>query len=304
MKSCLVTGGAGFIGSHLVEGLLARGFKVRILDDLSTGHRHNLAAVEGSIDFVEGSITDAETVHRSVGGCDTVFHLASLPSVVESIADPVKMHEIGTTGTLHVLNSARRLGVRRVVFAASASAYGDQPGDLRRETDQLLPLSPYAASKLAGEHYCASFTTVYGLETTRLRFFNVFGPRQDPKSPYTGVIAIFMDAMKAGKIPTIFGDGLQARDFVYVANVVEALILAAQSPKAVGKVYNIGMGQAVTLLDLVRHLNHVLGFTIQPAHAAERVGDIRHSQADVSQAVADLGYAPKIPFVDGLRRTC
>ncbi len=303
MKNCLVTGGAGFIGSHLTEALLAEGRSVRVLDDLSTGHAANLAAVADRIEFFEGSVTHPDLVERAVAGCDTVYHLAALPSVAKSVEEPLTVHDICATGTLRVLDAARRAQVRRVIYAASSSAYGDQPGDVRRESDALLPLSPYAAAKLAGEHYCQCATAVYGLQTVRLRFFNVFGPRQDAKSPYSGVISLFSAAMSQGKAPTIFGDGLQTRDFVYVENVVQAILRAAEAPAAAGNVYNIGMGQRVTILDLVQHLNQLLGTTLQPIHAPARAGDVRHSLADIALARRDLGYAPKVSFREGLERT-
>lgn len=304
MKRCLVTGGAGFIGSHLVEGLLggsqATPCRVRVLDDYSTGHPDKLAHVVDKIEIVQGSVTDPEKVRQAMTSCDTVFHLAALPSVVKSVEDPIACHEICATGTLRILDEARRQKVRRVVFAGSSSAYGDQPGAVRTEDDPLMPLSPYAAAKLAGEHYCFCCTQVYGLETVRLRFFNVFGPRQDAHSPYSGVIALFADALRTGRTPTIFGDGLQTRDFVYIANVVQALMLAAQAPAASGKVYNIGGGASVTLLDLMRHLNELLGTAIEPRFAPGRAGDVRHSQADISRARRDLGYEPKTSFRQGL----
>ena len=303
MTTCLVTGGGGFIGSHLVERLLADGHRVRVLDDFSTGNRTNLAAVMDRIDLFEGSILDPVRIRSAVDECEIVYHLAALASVVQSIADPMTMHQICATGTLRVLLAARDAGVRRVVYAGSASAYGDQPGDVRRETDLLIPLSPYAAAKLAGEHYCTCVTEVYQLETTRLRFFNVFGPRQDPASPYTGVIAIFLKAMAEGRVPTIFGDGLQSRDFVYVANVVQAIVKSGTAPKAVGGVYNIGMGTSVTLLDLVAALNQLFGTSIAPRHADPRAGDVRDSRADIAAARRDLGYEPTVSFVHGLRRT-
>jgi UDP-glucose 4-epimerase len=303
VKTCLVTGGAGFIGSHLVAGLLAQGWAVRVLDDYSTGKRDNLVPFHGRIRIFDGSVTLPDDIEPAMHGCDTVFHLAALPSVALSIAEPVTMHNVCATGTLNVLQAARASGVRRVVYASTAAAYGDQPGDIRRESDPLLPLSPYAAAKLAGEHYCSCFTAVYNLETVRLRFFNVFGPRQDPKSPYTGVIAIFLSAMAEGRIPTIFGDGLQARDFVYVENVVQGILLAAAAPAAAGNVYNLGMGRAITLLDLVRDLNGLFGTSIVPRHDAPRPGDIRHSQADIAAARRDLGYDPIVTFTEGLRLT-
>ncbi len=303
MPKSLGTGGAGFIGSHLVEGLLGVGRQVRVLDDLSTGHRANLQAVNGNIEFMEGSVTNLDLVRQAVAGCDDVYHLAALPSVNKSVEAPLVTHEICATGTLNVLEAARRQKVRRLVFAGSSSAYGDQPGDARSEADPLLPLSPYAAAKLAGEHYASSFTAVYGLETVRLRFFNVFGPRQDPSSPYSGVIALFIAAMVNGRQPTIFGDGLQSRDFVYVENVVQAMLKASSAPAAIGKVYNIGNGGSTTLLDLVAALNALLGSRIQPIHAPPRAGDIRFSQADITQARGELAYDPNVSFIEGLRRT-
>jgi UDP-glucose 4-epimerase len=303
VKSCLVTGGAGFIGSHLVDGLLAAGWRVRVLDDFSTGNPANLAAVAARIDLVRGSVTDPAAALAATTGCDTVFHLAAVPSVVKSVEDPLLVHDVTATGTLVVLDAARRQQVRRLVYAASSSAYGDQPGTERLETDALLPLSPYAAAKLAGEHYCQAASAVYGLETVRLRFFNVFGPRQDAKSPYSGVIALFIAAMSAGRAPTIFGDGQQARDFVYVENVVQALLRAADAPAASGKVYNIGNGQSTTVLDLVRDLNGLLGSDIRPVFAPPRAGDVRLSQADITRARQELAYDPRVSFRDGLART-
>ncbi len=303
MARCLVTGGGGFIGSHLVEGLVNAGHTVRVLDDFSTGNRANLQAVGGRIDLVAGSITDENQVRQAAAGCQVIYHLAALPSVTKSVENPLLSHDICATGTLRVLEAAREAGARRVVFGASSSAYGDQPGPIRTEDDLLIALSPYAAAKLAGEHYCRAFTASYGLETVRLRFFNVFGPRQDPKSPYSGVIALFSAAMSQGRQPTIFGDGLQTRDFVYVDNVVAALMQAAQAPAASGNVYNIATGLGTTVLDLVRSLNELLGKNLQPLFAPPRAGDVRYSQADISRARRDLGYHPAVPFLEGLRRT-
>lgn len=303
MDRCLVSGGAGFIGSHLVQELVARGHRVRVLDDLSTGNRANLDKVRDRIEFRQASVSDAGAVAGAVKDCEIVYHLAALPSVVKSVEDPLESHAVTATGSLHVLDAARQAKVRRVVYAASSSAYGDQPGAVRTEDDALIPLSPYAAAKLAGEHYCQSFSSAYGLETVRLRFFNVFGPRQDPKSPYSGVIALFVAAMTQGRAPTVFGDGLQTRDFVYVANVVDALIAAAEKPGISPRVYNIGNGHAVTVLDLVRHLNELLVTTLQPQHEPPRAGDVRYSQADISLARRDLGYEPRVSFVEGLKRT-
>lgn len=303
MRHCLVTGGAGFIGSHLVEKLLRDGWNVRVIDNLATGKSSNLKDIVDRIDFIQGTINDASVVRPAVAGCDTVFHLAALPSVARSLVDPMTTHEVCATGTLSVLDAARQMGVRRVVYAASSSAYGGTPGALRVESDPIAPLSPYASSKLAGELYCQSFTSVYGLETVRLRFFNVFGPRQDARSPYTGVIPLFIAAMLAGKRPSVQGDGLQSRDFTYVDNVVHALIRAADAPDAIGKVYNIGNGETTTILQLVHDLNDILGLDLSPVHAPPRAGDVRHSQANITLARQDLGYDPSVPFAEGLRRT-
>lgn len=303
MRKVLVTGGAGFIGSHLTEGLLQAGNDVVVLDDLSTGRESNLAAIRDRITLVKGSITDRQTVDQAVRGVEVVFHLAALPSVQRSVETPLLSHEACASGTLNVLEAARLAGARRVVYAASSSAYGDTPGALRHETDAIAPLSPYAAAKLAGEHYCKAFTASYGFETVRLRFFNIFGPRQDPKNPYTGVIALFIDAMSQGKQPIIFGDGLQSRDFTYVLNATQAVMKAADAPRAVGKVYNIGVGGNVTLLDLIAGLNELLGKKLEPVFKEARAGDVRHSQADITAARADLGYEPTYTFMQGLKAT-
>lgn len=303
MRRCLVTGGAGFIGSHLVDALLAHGQTVRVLDDFSTGKAANLAGASERIELARGSITDPDAVKSAVKDCEIVYHLAAIASVTKSVETPGLSHAVCATGTLNVLDAARQLGVRRVIYAASSSAYGDQPGDSRTESDPLIPLSPYAAAKLAGEHYCTAFTSVYGLETVRLRFFNVFGPRQDASNPYSGVIAIFINAMIQGKTPTIFGDGTQARDFVYIDNVVQALRLAADAGPANGHVYNIGSGQSSSILALVQHLNELLGTHIQPIHQPPRAGDVRMSQASIGRAGADLGYRPTVSFRDGLAKT-
>jgi UDP-glucose 4-epimerase len=303
MPNCLVTGGAGFIGSHLVDALLERGHRVRVLDDFSSGKKDNVRRTHDRIELVNGSITSPATVHSAVKSVDWIFHLAAVPSVQRSVEDPIASHEACATGTLHVLNAARQAGVRRVVYAASSSAYGDTPGKVRTEDDPVSPLSPYAAAKLAGEHYCRCFTSVYGLETVRLRFFNIFGPRQDARSPYSGVIALFIAAMSAGQSPTVHGDGLQSRDFTYVGNAVQAVMKAAEAPDAVGNVYNIGSGSAFTVLDLIKHLNKLLEKDIQPKFAPGRAGDVRHSQADISRARRDLGYDPDVSFLEGMRRT-
>jgi UDP-glucose 4-epimerase len=303
MARCLVTGGGGFIGSHLAETLLQAGHSVRILDNFCTGKRANLDTISARVDVHNGSIADPVAVAAAVNNIDWVFHLAALPSVQRSVEDPMATHDACATGTLRMLEGARRAGVRRLIYAASSSAYGDNPGIVRSETEALSPMSPYGAAKVAGEHYCRSFTRVYGLETVRLRFFNIFGPRQDSDSPYAGVIAAFARTMLTGRAPTIFGDGLQSRDFTYVENAVQALCKAATAPGAVGNVYNVGAGGRHHLLDLVRHLNAILGTTLEPVFAPARSGDVRHSQADISLARRDLGYEPLIDFPEGLGRT-
>jgi UDP-glucose 4-epimerase len=302
MRTVLVTGGAGFIGSHLVEALVQRGERVRVLDNLVSGDRRNLAAVEDRIEFLAGDLADARTVARAVEGVDCVFHQAALASVQLSLERPLESHAACATGTLQLLDAARRAGVRRVVYAGSASAYGDDPALAKRETDLPRPISPYAAAKLAGEYYCHAFTAAFGLETVCLRYFNVFGPRQDPRSPYSGVIALFTHALVAGRRPTIYGDGLQSRDFVYVDNVVQANLLAADAEKVSGRTFNIGTGRSVTLLELLRVLGELLDSRIEPQFAPPRPGDIRESLADIHQARDYLGYEPTVSFEEGLRR--
>jgi UDP-glucose 4-epimerase len=300
---CLVTGGAGFIGSHLVEALTRRGRRVRVFDNFSTGLRGNLAHLDPVPEIVEGDVGEAAAVERAVQGVDVVFHLAALASVQRSVEAPEDTHRVCASGTLHVLDAARRAGVRRVVYAASSSAYGIPAGEVQTEDDPLQPLSPYAAAKLAGELYAQSFTASFGLETVRLRFFNIFGPRQRADSPYSGVIALFAAALNAGKTPTIFGDGLQSRDFTFVTDVAEALIRAADTPGISGRVYNIGTGRGTNLLELIGALNRQLGTAVAPIHAPARAGDVRHSRADISRARRDLGYDPKVVFEDGLAQT-
>jgi UDP-glucose 4-epimerase len=300
---CLVTGGAGFIGSHLVEGLTRAGRRVRILDDLSTGLRANLSHIKPAPEIVEGSVADPVVVAASMKEVGLVFHLAALASVQRSVEAPPESHAVCATGTVHVLDAARRAGVRRVVYAGSASAYGLPAGDVQTENDPLVPLSPYAAAKLAGEMYCQAFAGSFGLETVRLRFFNIFGPRQRADSPYSGVIALFTAALTAGKTPTVFGDGLQSRDFTYVTDVVQALMKAAEVPGVSGRVYNVGTGKSVNLLELIAALAQQLGVRVTPNHAPARSGDIRHSRADISRTRRDLGYEPRVAFVDGLAET-
>ena len=302
-KTYLVTGGAGFIGSHLVEALTAAGGRVRVLDDFSTGLRDNLAPLHPAPEIIDADVADPAAVERATAGVDVVFHLAALASVQRSIEAPADTHRVCATGTLLVLDAARRHGVRRVVYAASSSAYGMPRGEVQTEDDTIQPLSPYAAAKAAGELYCQAFAVSYGLETVRLRFFNIFGPRQRADSPYSGVIALFAAALGEGRVPTVFGDGLQTRDFTYVADVVQALTRAAEAANVSGQVYNIGTGRGVTLLELAAALNHLLGTTVAPRHGPPRVGDVRHSRADISRARRDLGYAPRFSFEEGLAET-
>jgi UDP-glucose 4-epimerase len=302
METCLVTGGAGFIGSHLVEALLARGRRVRVLDNFSTGDPANLFAVREQVEVIDGDVTDRATLAAALRGVNVVFHEAALASVPRSVANPTATHEACATGTLNVLLAARDAGVRRVVYAASSSAYGNSARLPKRESDPTAPLSPYAVAKLTGEHYCAAFSEVYGLETVRLRYFNVFGPRQSPDSAYAAVIPLFLREMMAGRPPRIHGDGEQSRDFTFVDDVVRANLLAAEAPGVSGNVYNVAGGRQVSLLQLVATINTLLGTDIAPVHGSPRPGDVRHSQADVSRAAADLGYSPRVNIEAGLRR--
>jgi len=299
----VVTGGAGFIGSHLVERLVRDGHRVRVVDNLITGRRENLAHLDGGFEFHEVSITDQKALAPIFAGVDTVFHQAALPSVPRSVDDPLTTNEYSVTGTLNVLLAARDAGVRRVVYAASSSAYGDIEGEFKVETMPPRPLSPYGVAKLAGEYYCQAFTEVYGLETVSLRYFNVFGPRQDPTSQYAAVIPLFITAMLDGKAPVIYGDGQQSRDFTYIDNVVHGNLLAAQAPGAAGQVMNLATGGRVTLLELVDKINRLLGTDFTPVHAPERKGDIKHSRAAIDKARDLLDYQPIVDFDTGLART-
>jgi len=299
----LVTGGAGFIGSHLATALVERGDKVRVLDNLSTGTPKNLAHLGGKVELVEGDLLDRTKLEQAVASMDVVLHQAALASVPRSVANPLETHAACATGTLELLDAARRAGVRRVVYAGSSSAYGNQPYMSKRETDVPSPLSPYAAAKLAGEAYCQAFTASYGLETVVIRYFNVFGPRQDPNSEYSAVIPKFVVAMLAGKRPTIFGDGMQSRDFTFVENVVRANLAAAEAPAAVGRVINVATGRQFSLLELVDSINRVLGTSIKPTLADARAGDVRESLADITRARELLGYEPTVDFDEGLRRS-
>ena len=303
MSQVLVTGGAGFIGSHLVEALLERGHTVRVLDDFSTGDPANLFHVRDQIEIMDGDVTDPEAVRAAVRGCEIVFHQAALASVPRSVADPFATHRACADGTLQVLLAAKEARVRRIVYAASSSAYGGSTKLPKSEGDPTLPLSPYAAAKLAGEHYCAAFSEVYGLETVRLRYFNVFGPRQTPDSPYAAVIPLFIQALTTGQSPLLHGDGRQSRDFTYIADVVQANLKASDAPAVSGNVYNVACGRRTSLLELIAYLNDLLGTTIRPTHGPSRAGDVRHSQADIERARGELGYRPTTDIRVGLERT-
>jgi UDP-glucose 4-epimerase len=303
MRTFLVTGGAGFIGSHIATALVERGDRVRVFDNLSTGHRSNLAHLASQVELIEGDLTDREAVLGAVEGVDCVFHQAALASVPRSVEAPLDTNAACVTGTVTLLDAARRAGVRRLVYAASSSAYGDQPSSPKHETDLPAPISPYGAAKLAAEYYCRSFTATYGFETVALRYFNVFGPRQDPASPYSAVIPLFITALLAGRRPIIFGDGHQSRDFTYVANIVHGNLLAADAPGASGRVFNVANGRATSLLELLKQLNSLLGTDISPIHEPPRAGDIRESLAEISAARQLLGYEPQVSFEDGLKRS-
>lgn len=299
----LVTGGVGFIGHHLVGALLAGGWSVAVLDDLSTGDERRLAAVARDVDLHIGDIRDAAAVDRAVAGCDVVFHEAAIPSVARSLRDPRLSNDVNTNGTIEVVLGAARAGVRRVVFAASSSIYGESPELPRRETQRPDPRSPYAASKLAGEHFLHTLGAVHGMETVALRYFNIFGPGQDPHSEYAAVVPRFITALQAGRAPTVYGDGLQSRDFTYIANVIQANLLAATVPGVAGLTANIGCGGRFTLLDLLDRIQDALGVRIAPDFMPQRQGDVPHSQADIALAVERLGYRVEVDFEEGVRRT-
>jgi UDP-glucose 4-epimerase len=303
MRAFLVTGGAGFIGSHIAAALVERGDRVRVLDNLSTGHLSNMNSFRERIEFIEGDVTDAGLVAKAVQGVDCIFHEAALASVPASVERPLDSHAACATGTVTVLDAARRAGVRRVVYAASSAAYGNQPSSSKRETDLPAPLSPYAAAKLSGEFYCQAFWSTFGLETAAIRYFNVFGPRQDPNSPYSAVIPLFITAMLSGRQPVIYGDGGQSRDFSFVANVVHANLLAADAPDAAGRTINAADGRSIDLLTLLDVLNRLLGMNVKPQFAPPRPGDVRESRADIALARKLLGYEPQVDFEEGLRRS-
>jgi len=303
MALYLITGGSGFIGSHTADEILRRGGEVRVLDNLSTGRRENLTHISNRIEFFELDIRELDAIRPAFEGVDYVVHLAALPSVPRSVADPITSNAINITGTLNVLVAARDAKVKRLVFSASSSAYGDNPEFPRRETQMPRPLSPYALGKLAGEYYCQLFTQLYGLETVALRYFNIFGPRQNHHSPYTGVLSIFITAFLKGETPTIFGDGEQSRDFTYVANAVKATLLACTAPGAAGKTINVGVGEQFTLNRTVAMLNEIMELNVKPEYGLPRAGDVRDSLADITLARQALGYEPDFLYEEGLRKT-
>jgi UDP-glucose 4-epimerase len=299
----LVTGGGGFIGSHLAARLAELGHDIRILDNFASGQRSNMLALPDDVELIEGDIQSYERAHNAVIGCDIVFHQAALPSVPRSVQDPLTSNATNITGTLNVLLAARDAGVRRVIFASSSSIYGSSPEMPKREDVLPLPISPYAAAKLACEGYCRSFADVYGLETVALRYFNVFGPRQDPRSEYAAAVPKFINELLAGERPTVFGDGEQSRDFAYVENIVEANLLAMDAQGVAGQVFNVACGEAVTVNQLLEELRALLGTDIEADYVAARPGDVRHSLADISRARTALDYEPSVHLREGLRRT-
>jgi nucleoside-diphosphate-sugar epimerase len=303
MAKYLVTGGAGFIGSHISEALVKRGQEVTVFDNLSTGRRENMASFESGVNFVEGDVRDEAAVARAVAGADYVIHQAALASVPRSIDNPTASQQVNTQGTLNVLIAARDAGAKRVVYASSSSVYGDSEVLPKVETMAPSPKSPYAAAKLGGEQYCVIFSEVYGLPTTSLRYFNVFGPRQDPKSQYAAVIPIFTTALIANESPTIFGDGEQSRDFTYIDNVVAANLMACEEEDPAGKVYNIACGDRFTLNELYTRLKEITGATVDPEYAQPRSGDVKHSQADIGRIQKALNFEVLVGFEDGLART-
>jgi nucleoside-diphosphate-sugar epimerase len=299
----LVTGGAGFIGSNLVGRLLRDGHEVRVLDNFATGHRENLSEFLGDIELIEGDIQSYERVHNAVRGCQLVFHQAALPSVPRSIQDPLTSNAANVTGTLNILLASRDEGVRRVVYASSSSAYGANPDLPKQESMPALPISPYAVAKLAAEGYCRAFHRVYGLETVALRYFNVFGPRQDPLSQYAAVVPRFILAFLADEQPIVYGDGEQSRDFTYVDNAVEANLLAAGSEGVAGEAFNVACAERISLNALLSELRSLAGKSIEAKYLDPRPGDVRHSLADISAARERLGYEPRVGVMEGLRHT-
>jgi nucleoside-diphosphate-sugar epimerase len=302
MSLYLVTGGAGFIGSHLAEELVRRGHRARVVDNLVTGKRRNLDHIPG-VEFIEGDLADPEVARRVVAGIEFVLHQAAIPSVPRSVKDPETSHRANVDATLNLLLAARDAGVKRLVFAGSSSVYGDTPTLPKREDMPPNPLSPYALQKLVGEQYGQLFTRLYGFETVTIRYFNVFGPRQDPGSPYSGVISLFATALIEGQQPVIYGDGEQTRDFTYVANVVDGVLRAVQAPGAAGEVINVATGGRISLNELLRTMNRITGTNISATYREPRAGDVRDSQADISKATRLLGYSPSVNLEEGLRKT-
>ena len=302
MSLYLVTGGAGFIGSHLAEALVGRGERVRVVDSLVTGNRRNLTHLQ-SVDFIEGDLAEFDVARRAVEGVDFVLHQAAIPSVPRSVKDAMTSHRANVDASLNVLTASRDAGVKRLVYAGSSSAYGNAPTLPKVETMPAAPLSPYALQKFVSEQYCQLFTRLYDLETVTIRYFNVFGPRQDPTSPYSGVISLFISALSEGQPPTIYGDGEQTRDFTYVTNVVDGVLRACHAPDANGEVINVATGGRVSLNQLFRAVRDRMGATVEPLYAAVRQGDVRDSQADIQKAGRLLGYAPTVSFDAGLAKT-
>jgi UDP-glucose 4-epimerase len=302
-RRALVTGGAGFIGGHLVEGLLAAGFRVRVLDDFSSGREENLRACAGRVELLRGDVRDEALLGRAVAGVEVVFHEAAVPSVPRSVAEPLRTNSVNVEGTLRVLEAARRAGVRRLVYAASSSAYGDTPKLPKEETMPANPRSPYALQKYAGEVYCRLYSELYGLETVALRYFNIYGPRQDPQSQYAAVIPRFVVACLAGERPVIYGDGEQTRDFTMVADAVRANLLAADAADASGAVCNIAAGRRTSLNRLFELVRELTGAAVEPRYEAAREGDVRDSLASLERAETILGYRPEVDLREGLRRT-
>jgi nucleoside-diphosphate-sugar epimerase len=302
MAHYLVTGGAGFIGSHLSEELVRRGHDVRVVDNLVTGRRSNLDHIDG-VDFLEGDLAHLDLARRAVEGCDYILHQAAIPSVPRSVADPITSHRANVDGTLNLLIAARDAGVKRLVFAGSSSAYGNTETLPKHEDMPACPLSPYALQKVIGEQYLKMFTSLYGLETVTIRYFNVFGPRQDPSSPYSGVISVFATALLENRSPTIFGDGEQTRDFTYVANVVDGVLRACEAPGANGEIINVATGGRISLNELFQSMRRMIGASAEPRYGESRPGDVRDSQADITKARRILGYEPSVSFEDGLKRT-
>jgi len=302
-RAYLVTGGAGFIGSHITERLVRDGHAVRVLDDFSSGKESNLDSFRDDIEIIKGDIRDADVVKRATKGVDIVFHEAALGSVPRSVVDPLTTHEVNMTGTLNVFLAARDAGVKRVVYASSSSVYGETPVLPKREDMIPQPLSPYALSKLVGEQYSSVFKQIHGFEIVSLRYFNIFGPRQDPESQYAAVLPRFVTALLGGKPPVVYGDGLQSRDFTYVENVVNANLLASEAEGIAGRAFNVACGGRYTLLELLARLKAILGSGIEPIHEAARAGDVRDSQASIEAAEQGFGYRVSVDFDEGVRRT-